>query len=136
MESIRKIIKEHLILEKRIAQISDSLEISFGYDILTSKHARDRSNLGREWISDRVISKQTIIEIIEKCKRKISEFIVNGYIDNELPFVIKDNEFNIHMAVIPQFVEDYYWNLLVKTIFPASDNMGLLVAQDQLVIEV
>ena len=136
MTSLKKIIKEHLILEKRIAQISDRLEISFGFDILTTKHARDRSNLGREGISDRVISNQTIIDIMEKCKRKISEYIINGYILDEEPFVIKDRELNIDLAVIPQFVEDYYWNLLVKTVFPSSENMGLLVGPDQLVIEI
>lgn len=136
MTSLKKIIKEHLILEKRIAQISDRLEISFGFDILTTKHARDRSNLGREGISDRVISNQTIIDIMEKCKRKISEYIINGYILEEEPFVIKDRELNIDLAVIPQFVEDYYWNLLVKTVFPSSENMGLLVGPDQLVIEI
>ena len=136
MTSLKKIIKEHLILEKRIAQISDRLEISFGFDILTTKHARDRSNLGREGISDRVISNQTIIDIMEKCKRKISEYIINGYILEEEPFVVKDRELNIDLAVIPQFVEDYYWNLLVKTVFPSSENMGLLVGPDQLVIEI
>jgi hypothetical protein len=136
MNSLRHIIKEHLLLEKRIAQISDSFKISFGYDILTTKHARDRANLGREGISSRVISNATIINIIEKCKRKISEYIINGYIDDSMAFIIKDREFNIDLAIKPQLVEKYYWTLLVITVFPSTEGLGLLFGEDQLVIEV
>lgn len=136
MNSLRHIIKEHLLLEKRIAQISDSLKVTFGYDITTTKHARDRANLGREGISNRVISNDTIINVIEKCKRKISEYIINGYIDDNIDFIIKDRELNIDLAINPRFVEEYYWTLVVKTVFPSSEKMGLLFGEDQIVIEV
>ena len=56
MENIRKIIKEHLLLERRIAQLSDNFTVNFGFDVSTSKHTRDRLNLGRSGISGRLMS--------------------------------------------------------------------------------
>ena len=79
---------------------------------------------------------ETLENVIEKCKRKISEYIINGYIDDNIDFIIKDREFNIDLAINPRFVEEYYWTLVVKTVFPSSEKMGLLFGEDQLVIEV
>jgi hypothetical protein len=134
MNSIRKIIKEHLILEKRIAQISDSFEITFGFDITTSKHTRDRMNLGRKGISDRVISNSEIIGVLEKYKRDIAQNIINGHILDGDEFVIKDLESKIDFAILSQFIEDYYWSLFVKTIFPSSESFSLLVGDEQIVL--
>ena len=134
MNSIRKIIKEHLILEKRIAQISDSFEITFGFDITTSKHTRDRMNLGRKGISDRVISNSEIIGVLEKYKRDIAQNIINGHILDGDEFVIKDSESKIDFAILGQFIEDYYWSLFVKTIFPSSESFSLLVGDEQIVL--
>lgn len=134
MNSIRKIIKEHLLVEKRIAQISDNFQVSFGFDIITSKHTKDRMNLGRAGISDRIISNSDIIEVLEKYKRDIAENIINGYIVDGDEFVIKDSSSKIDFAIIAQFIEDYYWSLFVKTIFPSSESFSLLVGDEQLVL--
>lgn len=132
--NLRKLIKETLLLERKIAQISDTFQITFGFDISTSKHTRDRSNLGREGLSDRVISNQEIIDVIEKYKRDIAEAIINGYIIDGDKFVIKDKDSKIDCAILATILDDNYWSLLILTIFPASDSFGLLVAQDQFVL--
>jgi len=134
MKNIRNLIKEHLLLERKIAQISDTFQVTFGFDISTSKHTRDRSNLGRGGLSDRIISNQKIIDVIEKYKRDIAEAIINGYIVDGDKFVIKDKESKIDFAILATINDDNYWSLLILTIFPSSDSFGLLVAQDQLVL--
>lgn len=132
--NLRKLIKETLLLERKIAQISDTFEVTFGFDIATTKHTRDRSNLGREGLSNRIISNQEIINIIEKYKRDIAESIINGYIVNGDRFVIKDEESKIDCAILAKIISNNYWSLLVVTVFPASDNFGLLVGEDQFVL--
>ena len=134
MENIRKIIKEHLLLERRIAQLSDNFTLNFGFDVSTSKHTRDRLNLGRSGISGRVMSNEEIIYVIEKFKRDIAEHIINGDILDGDEFVIKDSETNIDCAIIAQIIDNFYWSLLVKTIFPSSENFSLLTGPNQLIL--
>ncbi len=133
--NLRKLIKEHLLLEKRIAQLSDSFNVTFGFDVVTSKHTRDRLNLGRGGISDRVMYNEDIIHVIEKFKRDIAENIINGYILDGDVFVVKDSETNIDCAILAHILEDYYWSLLITTIFPSSENFSLLTGADQLVLK-
>jgi hypothetical protein len=134
MKNIRKLIKEHLLLEKRVAQLTDNFNVTFGFDVLTSKHTRDRMNLGRSGLSDRVMSNSDVINIIEKYKRDIAENIINGHILDGDEFVIKDKESNIDCAILAQIVEDFYWTLFIKTIFPSSESFSLLVGDEQIVL--
>jgi len=132
--NLRKLIKETLLLERKIAQMSDTFQVTFGFDVSTSKHTRDRSNLGREALSNRIISNQEIIDVIEKYKRDIAEAIINGYIIDGDKFAIKDKESKIDCAILATIVDDNYWSLFILTIFPSSENFGLLTAQDQFIL--
>lgn len=136
MNSLRQIIKEHLLLEKRIAQLTDSFKISIAYDIITTKHARDRSNIGREGLGERIISNKDIINVMEKATRKISERIVNGRIIDNEPFIVKDKELHLDLAVSPKLVENFFWELMVITVFTSSENLSLSKGRGQVVINV
>jgi hypothetical protein len=41
MKTLRQIIKEELLLEKRIAQVRTSFEVSFSFDVNRTSHAFD-----------------------------------------------------------------------------------------------
>jgi hypothetical protein len=42
MRNLRQIIKEELLLEKRITQVRTSFEVAFSFDVKKTKHADDR----------------------------------------------------------------------------------------------
>jgi hypothetical protein len=50
MRHIREIIKEHLLLEKRIAQITRNISVNYLLDVRTTPHSDQRSS-GRNNVS-------------------------------------------------------------------------------------
>jgi hypothetical protein len=42
MNNLRQIIRENLLLEKRISQISSNIEVTFSFDINRTGHAYER----------------------------------------------------------------------------------------------
>ena len=65
MKTLRQIIKEELLLEKRIAQVRASIEVVFSFDVKRTTHAFDRKT--RDDIEDynqRPIVNAEIKEII------------------------------------------------------------------------
>ena len=96
MKTLRQIIKEELLFEKRITQVSSSLEISFSFDVNRTSHAFDRSV--RDDIvgyNTRPIMNAEIREIISMTKREIAEKIVTREIVPEEDFVIKSLKKNL-----------------------------------------
>ena len=135
MKTLRQIIKEELLLEKRIAQVRTSFEVSFSFDVNRTSHAFDRKT--RDDIEDynpRPIVNAEIKEIIRMSKNEIAEKIVNQEITPETEFVIKSLKWELAMAITPIHITGTYWELLIKTVFRESNNNPFRVGKDQLVI--
>jgi hypothetical protein len=135
MKSLRQIIKEELLLEKRIAQVRASIEVSFSFDVNRTSHAFDRKT--RDDIEDynqRPIVNAEIKEIIRLSKNEIAEKIVSQEITPETEFVVKSLKWELAMAIIPIHITGTYWQLLIKTVFRESNNNPFRVGEDQIVI--
>ena len=135
MKTLRQIIKEELLLEKRIAQVRTSIEVVFSFDVKRTSHAFDRKT--RDDIEDynpRPIVNAEIKEIIRMSKNEIAEKIVNQEITSETEFVIKSLKWELAMAITPIHITGTYWELLIKTVFRESNNNPFRVGKDQLVI--
>jgi len=135
MKSLRQIIKEELLLEKRIAQVRTSFEVTFSFDVNRTSHAFDRKT--RDDIEDynpRPIVNAEIKEIIRMSKNEIAEKIVNQEITSETEFVIKSLKWELAMAITPIHITGTYWQLLIKTVFRESNNNPFRVGEDQIVI--
>ena len=137
MKTLRHIIKEELLLEKRIAQVSTSIEVLFSFDINRTSHAFDREV--RDDIGDynpRPIVNSEIKEIINKSKREIAEKIINQEIIPEQQFVVKSLKWELAIAMTAIHIEGTHWKLLIKTVFRESKRNPFRVGEDQLVIYV
>jgi hypothetical protein len=135
MKTLRQIIKEELLLEKRIAQVRTSIEVVFSFDVNRTSHAFDRKT--RDDIEDynpRPIVNAEIKEIIRMSKNEIAEKIVNQEITPETEFVLKSLKWELAMAITPIHITGTYWELLIKTVFRESNNNPFRVGKDQLVI--
>ena len=137
MKTLRQIIKEELLLEKRIAQVRASIEVTFSFDVNRTSHAFDRKT--RDDIEDynpRPIVNAEIKEIIRMSKNEIAEKIVNQEITPETEFVVKSLKWELALAITPIYITGTYWELLIKTVFRESKNNPFRVGKDQLVIVV
>ena len=135
MKTLRQIIKEELLLEKRIAQVRASIEVVFSFDVKRTTHAFDRKT--RDDIEDynpRPIVNAEIKEIIRMSKNEIAEKIINQEITPETEFVLKSLKWELAMAITPIHITGTYWELLIKTVFRESNNNPFRVGKDQLVI--
>jgi len=135
MKTLRQIIKEELLLEKRIAQVRASIEVVFSFDVKRTSHAFDRKT--RDDIEDynpRPIVNAEIKEIIRMSKNEIAEKIVNQEITPETEFVLKSLKWELAMAITPIHITGTYWELLIKTVFRESKYNPFRVGKDQLVI--
>ena len=137
MKTLRQIIKEELLLEKRIAQVRASIEVVFSFDVKRTTHAFDRKT--RDDIEDynqRPIVNAEIKEIIRLSKNEIAQKIVSQEITPETEFVVKSLKWELAMAIIPIYITGTYWELLIKTVWRESENNPFRVGKDQLVIVV
>jgi predicted HNH restriction endonuclease len=134
--NLRESIKKHLILEKRIGQIATNFEVTFGFDVITTKHSNYRSG-GRDLddYNQRPVSNAEIVEFIQNFKRDIAEKIINGEIEQSEPFVLVSNRWELAMAVSPEKQTGTYWKLVVITVFRQSDLYRFKVGENQIVIE-
>lgn len=127
-----------LILEKRIAQISSTIEVTFGFDIIKTTHADDRSEFAKRGLSggnQNPISNAEMSEFVSYFKRDIAEGIATGDIVNQTEFVIRSLERELSMAIIAEEVSQTYWKLVIKTVFRESDEHRLKTGVDQLIYE-
>ena len=133
--NLRESIKKHLILEKRIGQISTNFEIVFGFDIVTTKHSNYRGG-GRdlEGYNQRPVSNDEIVEFIQIFKKRIAEKIISGEIEDKVPFVLVCERWELSMPIIPEQVQDTYWKLIVKSVFRESETYKLRTGEEQLVL--
>jgi hypothetical protein len=134
--NLRESIKKHLLLEKRIGQMSTNFEITFGFDIITTKHSNYRGG-GRdlEDYNQRPVSNSEIVEFIQIFKRDIAEKILSGEIKEGVPFVIISNRWELAAAISPERSFGTYWKLVVITLFRQSELYKFRTGENQVVIE-
>ena len=131
------LLKNLLILEKRIAQISSTIEVTFGFDVIKTTHADDRSDFAKRGLSgnQNPISNAEMSEFVSYFKRDIAEGIATGDIVNQTEFVIRSLERELSMAIIAEEVAQTYWKLVIKTVFRESEEHRLKTGVDQLIYE-
>jgi hypothetical protein len=135
MSNLRKLIKEHLLLEKRIAQLMSSFEIQYSFDVDRSVHAylrKTRNDI--EGYNEKEISNSEIKYMISLSLKKIAEKIAqHNIVDNEA-FVIKSYEKEIAIAIEPKHIEDNFWKLVITTVFRESFDNPFRVGKNQTLI--
>ena len=115
-----------LLVEKRIGQISANIEVVLGFDILSTKHSVDRSvRTGISNYNQTPITNSEIVELVSFFRREIAERIVNGEIQNDVPFAIKSIDRNLAAIVSPNMESNLYWKLVVVTVFREDENNRL-----------
>ena len=131
------LLKNLLILEKRIAQISSTIEVTFGFDVIKTTHADDRSDFAKRGLSgnQNPISNAEMSEFVSYFKRDIAEGIAKGDIVSQTEFVIRSLERELSMAIIAEEVAQTYWKLVIKTVFRESEEHRLKTGVDQLIYE-
>ena len=131
------LIQNLLILEKRIDQISSTIQVTFGFDIIKTNHADDRSDFAKRGLSgnQNPISNAEMSEFVSYFKRDIAEGIATGDIIDETEFVIRSLERELSMAIVAREVSLSYWKLIIKTVFRESDEHRLKTGPDQLIYE-
>jgi hypothetical protein len=134
---IKQIIKEQLLLEKRIGQISSNIEVVFGFDVIKTKHAEKRKDSSKRDIggTTRHISNAEMVEFVRYFSKDIAEGIVNGEIEDQERFVIKSLERELAMVIVPEQVHGYYWQMIIVTVFRESEINQLRVGHNQVVYE-
>jgi len=135
MSNLRKLIKEHLLLEKRIAQLMSSFEVQYSFDVDRSTHAYVRKTRNDiEGYNEKEISNSEIKYIISLSLKEIAEKIAQHNIVDNKEFVIKSYEKEIAIAIVPKHVLDNFWELVVKTVFRESYDNPFRVGKNQIVI--
>jgi hypothetical protein len=131
------LLQNLLILEKRISQIASTIEVTFGFDIIKTTHADDRSDFAKRGLggNQNPISNAEMSEFVSYFKRDIAEGIATGDIVNQTEFVIRSLERELSMAIIAEEVAQNYWKLVIKTVFRESEEHRLKTGVDQLVYE-
>lgn len=126
------------LLEKRIAQISANIEITFAIDVKKTSHVYDRQDfearkLGIETIGR--ISNAEMVEFVHFFKKEIIEDIANGIIKDKEEFVIKSEDRQLAMAIAAEQIEGNYWKLIIITVWRETPEMKFKVGVDQKVYE-
>lgn len=126
-----------LILEKRIDQISSTIEVTFGFDVIKTTHADNRSDFSKRGLdgNQNHISNAEMSEFVSYFKRDISGGIATGDIVDQTEFVIRSLDRELSMAIIAEEVTQNYWKLVIKTVFRESNEHRLKTGVDQLIYE-
>ncbi len=135
MDSISGLVRDRLLLEKRIGQIFAKIEIEFSFDIDRTKHSHDRST--RTDIEDynrTPISNGEIVYALDLTKKEIAKLIAVGVIKTKVPFVIKSISKELSLAINPVQIYEHYWKLYVLTNFRESKRNPFEIGEDQVVI--
>lgn len=131
------LLQNLLILEKRIDQISSTIEVTFAFDIIKTTHADDRSDFAKRGLTgnQNPISNAEMSEFVSYFKRDIAEGVATGEIVDQTEFVIRSLDRELSMAIIAEEAAKTYWKLIIKTVFRESDENRLKTGPDQLVYE-
>lgn len=126
------------LLEKRIDQISTSIEVNFSIDLIKTKHVEDRHDFDKRSLNVENIGKisnSEMKEFVHFFKKEIVEAIATGEIKDQENFVIKSEDRQLAMALISEQVEGNYWKLIIKTVFRETPEEKFRVGKNQKVFE-
>lgn len=134
---VKNLIKEQLLVEKRIAQLSSNIEVIFAFDLIKTTHAEKRKDFNKRGLGtdERLISNKEMSEVVDRFKKDIATAIFGGEIVDGTNFVIKDYKFGLSMVIIAEKSTQSYWKLIIKTVFRETSEHTLRVGHDQLVFE-
>jgi hypothetical protein len=137
MDLITEIIRKHLILEKKIAQIATKIDVTFNFEFHKGSHAdsrETRSDQGENY-NQRVIDNTELKYFIDNfVKRKIAENIIDGEIKDGVPFVVKSVKWELAFPLYPKHIGGTYWRMDIGTLWRESENNPFYVGKNQLVI--
>lgn len=126
-----------LILERRIAQVSSSIQVTFGFDLVRSSHAQDRQDPSKRNIeghNNSFISNMEMKEFVYQFRDEIARGIVNGEIvSNGDTFVIRSVSHELAITLAAEQVSGTYWKLVIVTVFRESENNFFRVGKEQVV---
>ena len=129
---MRHIIREQLLLEKKIAELRANLTISFDLRHDVSGHSEKRKwrHVGQE--SGRKIYDYDILRLIESAKDDIVFNIVNDQIVDGVRFIVSQaTSPYLNVVIEPRVKNPYNWDLVVIT---QMDKEDFAVGRDQLQI--
>jgi hypothetical protein len=139
---LKRIITEEtsLLLEKRIDQITQNVEVVLSMDLIKHKgHVVDRCKAkGRESIDDydtRPVTNSELKYFVSLFRKDIAEKIVYGEIVDGESFVIKSEEKGLALPLKPVKISPTYWQLVILTVWRECPSNKFRVGPDQLVIE-
>lgn len=137
MNLITEIVRKHLILEKRIAQIVAKMEVTFNFEFHKGGHAdlrKTRPEQGEEY-NQREISNQELKYFIDNfVKSEIAENIINGSIISGEPFIVKSLKWELSFPVYPKHQGGTFWIMDIGTLWRESPFNPFRVGKNQLVI--
>lgn len=138
--SIKRIISEQLLLEKRISQMAQNIEVTLSMDLIKrSGHVEDRARgVGREEIKNyemREASNGELRYFVDLFKKDIAERLVSGEIKENIPFVIKSVSKQLALPLKPVKRGNNYWDLVILTVWRESKENPIYTFEGELVIE-
>ena len=137
MNLITEIVRKHLILEKRIAQLVTKMEVIFNFEFHKDAHADSRStrpDQGEEYNQRKIDNTELKYFIENFIKKEIAENIIYGNIQNEIPFVVKSLKWELSFPIYPTHESGTYWSMRLGTLWRESKNNPMRVGKDQFVI--
>lgn len=126
------------ILEKRISQISSTIDITLSFDLIKTIHAEQRQDFAKRGLNSEnqnYIPNSEMSEFVNYFKYDIAKSIANGDISDGDDFVIKSIDKEMAMVLIAEEVNKTYWKLIIKTVFRESENNNFIVYKNQIVFE-
>lgn len=135
--NLRLLIKENLLLEKRILQVLQDLQTQFYFEVSRTAHSDERKTrpeLMDKDYNQREITNQELKEFVKLFFRDIAEHIVQHDIVNKKAFVIKSLKWELAMPIVPIHNGGTSWTLLFTSAFRESSDNPFRTGKDQLVI--
>lgn len=130
MMNIKKIIKEQLIVEKKISEIRANLTINFDLRHDTSGHSEKRK--WRHGGGENKIYDFDIVKLVESVKDDITFNIVNEQITDSVRFIVSQSRSPfLNVIIEPRMKNPYQWDLNVITVMNKD---GFEVGRGQLQI--
>jgi hypothetical protein len=127
--TVKKLIKEQLILERRIAQLKANIFINFNLRHDPSEHSKKR-----QWrhVAEKgvVIHDVDILNLVKKVLDDIAFKIAVDEIKDKVRFIISDTKYPyLNIVIEPEMVDPYQWILNIVTVMNKKD---FEIGRDQL----
>jgi hypothetical protein len=137
MDLITEIVRKHLLLEKKIAELMTNIEVNFNFEFHKGAHAKSRStrpDQGEDY-NQRIIDNSELRYFINNfVKKEIAENIINTNVQSGIPFVVKSLKWELSFPIFPTHVSGTYWIMNIGTLWRESKSNPMRVGKDQLVI--